>query len=118
MQGVEILTSTQVISTTTVNGTVFFISVVIVLGACVLIGVRDMLDIFDIIPYCIFGLIFGCLFGLFMGGVIFPEATNYETQYKVTISEEVSMTEFYNRYEVIDQDGKIFTVKEKDSEEN
>lgn len=36
----------------------------------------------------------------------------YETQYKVTISDEVSMNDFLARYEIIDQEGKIYTVRE------
>jgi hypothetical protein len=40
-----------------------------------------------------------------------------DTKYQVTISDEVSMTEFYEHYEVIEQDGKIFTVREKTNEE-
>lgn len=38
--------------------------------------------------------------------------TEFETQYKVTISDEVSMNEFLERYEIVDQDGKIFIVRE------
>ena len=40
-------------------------------------------------------------------------ATKYETQYKVTISDEVSMNDFLERYEIIDQEGKIYTVRER-----
>ena len=39
-----------------------------------------------------------------------------DTKYQVTISEEVSMVEFYEHYEVIEQDGKIFIVREKVNE--
>lgn len=39
-----------------------------------------------------------------------------KTVYKVTIDESVSMVEFYERYEIIDQDGLIFTVYEKESQ--
>lgn len=38
----------------------------------------------------------------------------YETQYKVTVSDEVSMNEFFEHYEIIDQEGKIYIVREKD----
>lgn len=38
--------------------------------------------------------------------------TEFETHYKVTISDEVSMNEFLERYEIIDQDGKILVVRE------
>ena len=37
-----------------------------------------------------------------------------KTIYKVTIDESVSMVEFYERYEIIDQDGLIFTIIEKE----
>ena len=35
------------------------------------------------------------------------------TEYKVLISDEVSWNEFNERYEVINQEGKIYTIKEK-----
>ena len=34
-------------------------------------------------------------------------------EYKVTIDDSVSMTKFMDKYEIIDQEGKIYTVKEK-----
>lgn len=36
------------------------------------------------------------------------------TQYKVIISDEENFTEFSEKYEVLEQDGKIYTIKEKD----
>ena len=35
-------------------------------------------------------------------------------QYKVTISDDVNFVEFTERYEVIEQDDKIYTIREKD----
>ena len=35
-------------------------------------------------------------------------------EYKVTIDNSVPMTEFYQRYEILDQEGKIYTVKERE----
>lgn len=37
-----------------------------------------------------------------------------EYEYKVIIDDNVSMTEFYEHYEVVDQDGKIFIIREKE----
>lgn len=37
-----------------------------------------------------------------------------KTYYKVTIDESVSMVEFYERYEIISQEGLIFTITEKE----
>jgi membrane protein YdbS with pleckstrin-like domain len=38
---------------------------------------------------------------------------NY-TEYKVTISEDVKFQEFYNKFEILEQEGDIFTVKERE----
>lgn len=35
-------------------------------------------------------------------------------KYKVTINDSVSMNEFLDKYEIIDQEGKIYTVKERE----
>lgn len=39
-----------------------------------------------------------------------------EYKYRVTIDETVSITEFYERYEILDQDGLIYEIKERDFE--
>lgn len=35
-------------------------------------------------------------------------------EYKVTIDDSVSMNEFLDKYEILDQEGKIYTVREKE----
>lgn len=34
-------------------------------------------------------------------------------EHKVTIDDSVSMVEFMDKYEILDQEGKIYTIKEK-----
>ena len=36
-----------------------------------------------------------------------------DTTYKITVSDEVSLMELSEKYEIIEQDGKIFTVRER-----
>ena len=58
----------------------------------------------------------GLVLGLFIGGIVgASESTpiSYETQYKVIISSEVKMSDFLEKYEIIDSEGKIYTVREK-----
>ena len=61
-------------------------------------------------------IIVGFLLGMCVGAVVgFTNdgaPTAYETHYKVLISDEVSMNEFLEQYEIIDQEGRIFTVRE------
>lgn len=61
----------------------------------------------------IIGVVTGTLLS-FIGANFAQEPTAYKTQYKVTISDEVKMNEFYERYKVIDQEGKIYTVEERE----
>ena len=67
-----------------------------------------------------FGIILVCtLVGSILGFLAFiaftPETdTVHHIEYKVTIDNSVSMNEFLDKYEIIDQEGKIYTVKERE----
>lgn len=50
------------------------------------------------------------LFGLY--NLISPIPVLKETHYKVTIDDNVKMSELYRQYTVVKQEGKIYTVKE------
>jgi uncharacterized membrane protein YagU involved in acid resistance len=116
MQGVEILTSAQVVTEWSPNMTAFWITVVVVLAVAIISGVIYSIQEYDwslLGMTTFFGAILGFSLGMFASDVLFKLPVAYETQYKITVSDEVSLTEFYERYEVIDQDGKIFTVREK-----
>ena len=121
MQGVEILTSAQVAAEFVFNWTVFWWVAGVVLGIFLIVGIwkviTDQCDWTVIPALFVAGIIIGALGGLGLGEVT-ATIINHETQYKVTISDEVSMNEFYEHYEVIEQDGKIFTVREKINESN
>ena len=69
------------------------------------LGVTIFLIVF-IVGSALFGTMVGCSTG---------EPTEYETQYKVVIDDSVSMNEFTEKYKIIDQEGKIYTVREKEN---
>ena len=46
-----------------------------------------------------------------LGGTLSTTDINH-IEYKVTIDDSVSMNEFLGKYEILDQEGKIYTVKE------
>ena len=112
MQGLEILTSVQVATDYGFNTPVFWVVAIIVIGIAIVVGIIEM----EVLSYSVMGVIIGLFLGVVSGGIVFSEPTEYETQYKVTISDETSMTEFLEQYDIIDQDGKIITVREKSNE--
>lgn len=120
MQGIEILTSAQVATEWAFNWTAFWFAfgiITIVLFLCSLAYMIDDICAFVIVVGLIMSSIGGGLIGLVVGK-IGETPTVYETQYKVTISDETAMSEFLEHYEMIDQDGKIFTVRMKINEEH
>lgn len=118
MKGVEILTSAQVATESAWNPTAFWITAIIIFVIFVIAGIFTSCNEMGWTPLVVFALV-GFILGGALGsvtGLAFCHPVNYETQYKVTISDEVLMIDFYEHYEVIDQDGKIFTVREKTNE--
>ena len=118
MDGVEILSS-ETIYTTDMLSCILPVFV----GAGILIGL-----IIAIVGWVDFGFtadsifaIFTCAFiGLFIGTIGMLISKHKTTtvdyiEYKVTISEEVKFVEFTDKYEILDREGKSFTVRERDS---
>lgn len=64
---------------------------------------------FGIILFIVIFIVAGTIFGF---GESKP--TYYIPTYKVAISDEVSMNDFMEKYEILEQDGKIYTVKERE----
>jgi hypothetical protein len=116
MTGVEILTSSQVAYEWAFNWTAFWIVGIVAFVIVTAIGIWQWLGgycSFGIVPALIFvgmaaGVAFGALWGSFLS-----QPAEYTTEYKVIISDEVSMNEFNEKYEIIERDGKIYTVRER-----
>ena len=116
MSGVEILTSNEVVVELLLNWKAFVIAFVTILAFSIFVGfilsiVKDVDWIalkIEIIVGALLGSFFGTVFGFELG---IPVA--YETQYKVTISDEVQTNSFLEKYEIVNQEGKIYTVREK-----
>ena len=116
MTGVEILATQEVATAFTFNWVGCFVWFGVSIGLFLVVGaiagiVHDDVSIFGamVIAGIIFGVGLGMVIGFFDG-----TPTEYETQYKVTISDEVSMNKFLEKYEIIDQECKIYTVRERD----
>ena len=69
-------------------------------------------------------LIIGAFLSIVLSAIIIPiyldEHNNekYETVYDIIIGDEVNFNDFNEHYEIIDQNGNIYTVKEKNNGTN
>ena len=59
-----------------------------------------------------FAIFVVCVVLTIVCGCLIPE-DKYETRYQVTVDNSVSMNEFQNKYEIIEVEGKIYTVRER-----
>lgn len=116
MTGVEILALEEVVTDYAFNwslfGIVFAIIFAIFVGIGTLVSVSSS-DWTNIKIGVVIGLIFGIFAGALFGGLE-SIPVEYEDQYKVVISDEVSMNDFLVKYKIIEQEGRIFTVVEKE----
>ena len=121
MDGVTILNEIEVV--TKVAGefndgvAVIAMLVVIIIGA--LIGFFIGRVNFAVFEGLMIGALVGVVFGVFicvLFGCLFsgPVQTKTTTHYEVTLDDSVSMNEFTDKYNIIEQRGKIFVVEEKE----
>ena len=68
-----------------------------------------VIDNYSSTSTAIFAIVAGALAVIFFCNI--PEK-NYETRYQVTIDDSVIMNEFQSKYEIIEVEGKIYTVRE------
>lgn len=121
MTGIEILATREIATEFAFNWNVFLITFSVILGMFVLIGIFISLVSYDwsnLIGGIVAGAAIGMLIGAWFGDAVLRIPVTYKTQYKVTISDEVSMNEFLEKYEIIDQEGKILTIRERSVEED
>ena len=112
MTGVEILATQEVITAYAWNWSAYFITLGILTIIGGFIGLLTSNGFFEeFLLGCVIGAILGAVLGIIPAR--FTKPSEYETQYKVTISDEVSMNDFLSRYEIISTEGKIYTVRDK-----
>ena len=116
MDGVTILnTITENVSNTACLVVLLIFSiVVIILSFIAIIAVSDKFSEFNgfVIAYIIMG-IFGILF-VIVSILELNTPQESQTLYEVTISDEVSFKDFTSKYEIIEQRGEIYIVKERE----
>lgn len=120
MTGVEILNVTEhAIMERAWSWSMCFGLFIGLFGLCVIIGFVLGLREDDICVGIQVGLITGLICALLGSPLLTASFSRKEVgkeyHYKVTIDDSVSMNEFLDKYEILDQEGKIYTVKEREN---
>lgn len=117
MNGIEIL-SEQAVYQVDFLWWLFFLFTGIGFVIGLIVAIKEWVD-FGWDANMLYFMLMTTIVGAWVGvlGIIFSE---HETdivdhiEYKVIVSEDVNFNEFMNKYEVVDQDGKIYTVKDRE----
>lgn len=117
MTGVEILAIEEVVTHYEFSWLIYFtVLIVISLITCATFYFNEKYPTAqDALAGLLVGIVFGALLGFIPASCSIPD--EYETHYKVTISDEVSMNDFLEKYEILNQEGKIYTVRERGAED-
>lgn len=120
IKGIEVLSQTEVPTDKAMNLVVFWtIVIAFFIGTFVYcfveIGPDRPSEWIGSIVIAVLGAVIGCIFGYIIG-IATGTPTDYETHYKVVISDEVQMNDFFKNYEIINQDGKIYEIREKEND--
>ena len=88
--------------------------IVIALVIYILLITKPIQD--AVVPVLLLSLFtLACMFVSIYGFTHLPE-NKYQTRYEVTINDDVNFNEFTSKYEVVKQEGLIYTIVEKTNE--
>lgn len=108
IQGIEVLNKEPIY---TMNIPVLIVSLVLMFALLSLIGFFfAWCDCEDLFTFVAIAVIVACFILCFTLGQ--KETGRY--RYEVTINDEVSFKELYEKYDVIEQKGKIYVIEEKE----
>ena len=121
MDGVTILNEIEIVQVVndTFNYTAAFIALIVTILTCAVVGFFIGRMECDEVLGTLTGVIIGLVLSLFVGALFgtlfeYPPVTETTTQYEVILDDSVSMNEFYEHYNVVEQRGEIFVVGEKE----
>ena len=117
MIGVEILNETQVVAESAFNWIAFWIVTAVCLVVCLIAYLCTIWDV-EVLPWTIamigIWMFASAMLGGLFGAIVAPIPTEYVTEYKVHLENDANMEEFIEKYEIIKQEGKILTIRERD----
>lgn len=112
IEGIEILNKTKIYEMSNVAEMIAFFSIII-LGISLILMIISLANNKDDLAI-IFGFIILCSLIISLVAFLLPGKDSGRYTYKCTISEDVNFNDIYENYNVIGQEGKIWTLEDKE----
>ena len=113
MEGIDILNRTTITETTNLTFIIITISVVVLIISVLAFIILVSMEYFNIANVCFWFLILS-LVVTFSFAIINPQTETGRYRYEVTIDDDVSFLDLHERYNVIEQNGRIWTLEDKE----
>ena len=115
LEGIEILAQTEIMESVSWTNIVYISGIIMVIIGFILLIIGSVIE-YDV------GIVSGgvlLVLGVIVAIISIPLSETYKEptgryEYQVTIDDTVSFTELYEKYKVIDQNGKIWTIRDKE----
>lgn len=111
IKGIEVLATNNIYTCADWCSIGFEVSLIIAILLFLLILLCNV-DVPYIMGICEISFICAVIFALCMG---YNHSKLDHVEYQVTISDDVPAVEFNSKYEIVNQNGKIYTIKEKEN---
>lgn len=110
IEGIEVLNTNKCIDVPDIVYILGLFAIISILLAFInaIIG-EEFATLVGVICFLVLGTIITC--------IIVMNTLSYHYEYQVTISDEVNFNDFNKKYEIINQEGLIYTIKEKEEKD-
>ena len=110
MEGIEVLQTLEVVTHTDVWLAAIILFGVILIALLFAMVSNDVYDISTIVMGCILSI------ALVFSIIMYKRSAKMHTEYIVTIDQRVNVVEFFDKYEVVEHEDKLWRIKEKDND--
>ena len=108
LEGIEILNQTEIMTAPTWAGVICFIYTCLAIISWIFYIIKDNVVMLTLL---IISFLLAIIFMFLMLGIDVPTG---KYDYQVTIDDSVLMVEFTEKYEIVEINGKIYTIREKE----
>lgn len=110
MEGIEILQTIEVVTHTDAWLAAIILFGVIIVAFLFAMVANEVYDISTIVIGCILAISLVC------SVIMYKRSAKSHIEYMVTVDQSVNVVEFFDKYEVIEHDDKLWRIKEKDND--
>lgn len=110
MEGIEILQTIEVVTHTDAWFACIILFGILIVAFLFAVVANEVYDISTIITGCVLAIFLICSI------ILYKRSVKTHLEYIVTVDQRVNVVEFFDKYEVIEHEDKLWRIKEKEND--